>query len=349
MTVMSNGEMILYGMVGDSYWGEGFTAGEVVQALAEHGRDQDITVRINSGGGYVDDGVAIYNALAAHKGEVTVVVDAMAASSASLIAMAGDKRVMRKGAMLMIHDPSTAMWGTAEDMERARNYLEKQAESFASIYADASGDDVADVRAEMKAELWMTADEAVERGFATSVAETKSRAVAAFDYRAYAHAPEKLAVMSAKKGWGRDRNSPAAASATASTRHPKETAMTDKTEADKTTANLDDAVKTAKAEATNRIKAIMTCDEAKGREKLAEHFAYSTEMSADDAIAALKVASAATAENDNGGGAEAYATARLAAAALAGGGGKPAATASVVSIPKASAVFDMRRNALKGA
>ena len=78
-------------------------------ALAEHGRENDITARINSGGGYTHEGLAIYNALAAHKGKVRVEVDGVALSSASLIAMAGDEIIMKAGAIMMIHDPATAL------------------------------------------------------------------------------------------------------------------------------------------------------------------------------------------------------------------------------------------------
>lgn len=72
MAVLVNGELVLYGFVGDNYWDMGFTAREVIEALAEVGREADITVRLNSGGGYTDDGVSIFNALKTHKGKVTV-------------------------------------------------------------------------------------------------------------------------------------------------------------------------------------------------------------------------------------------------------------------------------------
>ena len=94
MSVLVDGELVLYGFVGDSFWGDGFTASEVIDALAELGRDADVTVRLNSGGGYTDDGIAIFNTLTAHRGKVEIVVDAMAASAASVIAMAGDTVTM---------------------------------------------------------------------------------------------------------------------------------------------------------------------------------------------------------------------------------------------------------------
>lgn len=352
MTILVNGELVLYGFVGDSFWGDGFTAREVIDALAEIGRDTDVTVRINSGGGYVDDGIAIHNALLAHKGKVTVVVDALAASSASVIAMAGEERIMRKGSMLMIHDPSSVIWGTAEDMAKASAMLEKHADNLAGIYADVTGEDVADIRADMKEELWLTADEAVERGFATAANDNKARAAAAHDYSVYAHAPQRLVALSTQKNWSHNEAHPKAlASATAATRQPKETpAMTDKTTAETKPADTAEAtanaVSKAQADAKDRIKAIMNCDEAKGRETLANHFAFETDMAPDAAVAALKVAPKAEANGDDQAGT--YEAKRLAAASLASPSG-----ASVSQKPKASlnpsAIFNARRQAMKGA
>lgn len=201
MPVLQDGELILYGFVGDNFWDDGFTASDVMAALAEVGRETDITVRINSGGGYVDDGIAIYNALAAHKGKVRVEVDAMAASAASLIAMAGDTIVMRTGSMMMIHDPARITWGTAEDHARSVDILDKQAAMMAGIYADRSGNDADKAREAMKAETWMTAEEAVEAGYADEAEGAKTKAYAAFDYRIYANAPSSLKALASRRKW----------------------------------------------------------------------------------------------------------------------------------------------------
>lgn len=352
MAILVDGEMILYGFVGDSFWGDGFTAREVIDALAEHGRDNDITVRINSGGGYVDDGVAIFNALSNHKGKVTVVIDSLAASSASVIAMAGSERIMRKGAMIMIHDPSSVVWGTAEDMEKAVRMLEKHAENLAGIYADVTGEDADDIRADMKEETWLTAEDAVERGFATSSSDKKAKAAAAHDYSVYAHAPERLVALAEKRDWSRERpQSRAKASAKAATgRKEEKSDMTDKTQADNQAAETEKAVSAAadkaRADTKDRIKAIMTNDEAKGRETLAQHFAYETEMSADDAIAALKVAPKAQAAAADP--AATYEQQRLAAAGLTQTAGAGNATAKADLNP--SSIYAARREAAqKGA
>lgn len=356
MAVLVDGELVLYGFVGDSYWGDGFTAREVIDALAEIGRDNDVTVRINSGGGYVDDGVAIFNSLTAHKGKVTVVVDAIAASSASVIAMAGDERIMRKGAMMMIHDPSSVAWGTAADMERAVKMLEKHAENLAGIYAEVTGEDVGDIRDDMKDELWLTAEEAVERGFATSANDNKAKAAAAHDYSVYAHAPERLVALSGRKNWShaeaRHPSPPKAmASATAANRQTKEKSMkTDNSPADANAADnakaLADAAAKAQADTKARIKAITTCEEAAGREALASHLAYETDMDAEAAVAALKAAPQASADSGSG---RDYETRRLAASALAQPGGEKTAAPSVAAKLNPTAIFNARRQATKGA
>ena len=103
--LLLNGALMLYGDVGDPFgWGDGFSASDVAEALAEHG-DGDITVRVNSGSGIANEGMAIYSLLKGHAGKVTIAVDGVAASAASLIAMAGSEIEMRDGAMMMIHDP----------------------------------------------------------------------------------------------------------------------------------------------------------------------------------------------------------------------------------------------------
>lgn len=250
MTVYENGELVLYGFVGEDYWDEGFTAREVISALAEHGRDNDLTVRLNSGGGYTHEGMSIYNALKAHAGNVRIEVDGVALSSASLLAMAGDEIVMKAGSLMMIHDPSGITIGNADDHEKSREMLDKVGDSMASIYAQRSGKEVADVRASMKDEIWLTAEEAVEQGYATEAESAKAKAVAAFDYRIYAHAPQKLKTLASKKHWSLEEAMSRAAAAASPTGHQQEQSMTDKPQADASTADLDKAKAEAAANAT---------------------------------------------------------------------------------------------------
>lgn len=293
MTVLVDGELVLYGYVGDSFWEQGFTASDVVYALSEVGRTTDITVRINSGGGYVDDGIAIYNALVAHQGRVTVLVDAVAASAASLIAMAGDTITMRAGSEMMIHGLSGVAVGKVKDLKSYTEHAEKLNRGLAEIYAEQSGEDVEGLLAEMEGEIWMTPDEAVERGFATDAVKAKAVKVTAYDYRQYENAPERLVALAKKKDWTFDATGQKAASAAKTKAKEKEKPTMAKTPApaDPTPAPQQAETPTA-ADVKARIKAITEDDAAQDHPGLAKHLAFDTDMSAEDAIGALKAAGA---------------------------------------------------------
>lgn len=200
--ILKDGELFLYGTVGEIFFDEdSFSSRAVVNALSAHGRGEDITVRINSGGGFTDEGVAVYNALFAHQGKVTVVIDGVAASAASVIAMAGDEIIMRNGSYMMVHDPAGITVGNAQDHTKTIEALETIANSMAGIYADRTGRDLEEVRAEMKEERWMTPSEAVEAGYADRTEKTRARQATAFDYRMYAHAPDRMVALAESKGW----------------------------------------------------------------------------------------------------------------------------------------------------
>lgn len=200
---MSKNELVLYGTVGFDWWGDDyFTAKQVREQLA--GMTGDITVRINSGGGIASEGQAIYTMLVDYPGKVTVIVDGVAASAASLISMAGDEIIYRQGAWTLIHDPATP-WtmgrGTEEDHIKEAELLGVISNAYADIYAATSGLSREECRDIMKAETVLDGEMAVERGFATSVnSAEKSVPEAAFDYRIYAHAPEHLRKASRKLG-----------------------------------------------------------------------------------------------------------------------------------------------------
>ncbi|MCG3266105.1 head maturation protease, ClpP-related [Yoonia sp. I 8.24] len=346
MTILVDGELVLYGFVGESYWGDGFTASEVLDALAEVGRDADITVRINSGGGYTDDGIAIYNALLAHKGDVAVVVDAMAASAASVIAMAGDSITMRAGALMMIHDPAGSTWGNAESHAKSVAQLNKLADLMAGIYADQSGEDAADIRTDMKAEIWLTGDEAVSRGFATETEGGQSKSVAAFDYRVYDNAPQKLVAMAKKENWSFKTEARKAASAASPPAKVKETPTmaTQPAPADPN-ASAQSSAPLSAADVKARIKAITEDDAAQGCEGLAKHLAFDTDLPVDEALAALK-ASASDAPAPSGDepvDPKGYQARRSAAADLAQpGGGAPAPKKTAATIDT-SGIYAGRR------
>lgn len=182
-----DGELVLYGTVGGSVFSdEGFSAREVVDALST--LKGDIAVRINSGGGSVFDGVAIYEALKAHRGAVTVHVDGIAASAASVIAMAGKTIVVPDAAMLMIHNAWTVTVGDASDHAKSAGVLEKINGQLADVYAKRAKLKRAYVAELMDDETWMTGGEAVDMGFADRTSEAEAT-YARFDYSQYRHAP----------------------------------------------------------------------------------------------------------------------------------------------------------------
>lgn len=319
MPIYQDGALHLYGVVGENYWGEGFTALQVVEALADHGRDNDITVRVNSGGGIASEGIAIFNALTAHKGRVRVEVDAIAASAASIIAMAGDDIVMRAGALMMIHDPASFGAGTADDHEKQRDLLDKIGTQMAAIYADRSGQSDSNVRAAMKQELWLNPSEAVELGYATEAEEERALAWAAFDYRIYAQAPAPLMALAKSRRWTLPKNNtpPAAKATTRTATRQQEKTMSGTTPAASETVDIETIRMQAASEAVSayrdRRMAVLALDEAKGREKLAEML-LDTELPVEQIKAALGVApvtSGATAPDAN-----AYEAARTVGAGL---------------------------------
>lgn len=172
-TDTSPAEIMIYDQIGASFWDDsGVTAKDVIAALAS-ADGKAVNVRINSPGGDVFEGYAIYNALQGYKGGVETTVDGLAASAASWIALAGDKVTMGPMSMFMIHDSSTMAFGNKQDLLATAGILSKLDNQFAEIYAAKTGKSVADMAAAMTAETFYTAAEAKEAGFADVVLDTK--------------------------------------------------------------------------------------------------------------------------------------------------------------------------------
>lgn len=150
------------------WFGGGVSAEGMIAQLNEI-TTANIDVRINSPGGAVFEAIAIYNALVKHPANINVYVDSLAASAASVIAMAGDKLTMMVGSQMMIHDAMGLEMGNARDLREYATFLDKQSDNIASIYADRAGGEVKQWRALMIAETWMFANEAVEMGLADVV------------------------------------------------------------------------------------------------------------------------------------------------------------------------------------
>lgn len=171
----------------------GITAAKLTEEL----RAMDvphIDLRINSPGGDVYDGITIHNALKAHPAHVHVHVDGVAASIASVIAMAGDEVTMARGSQMMIHEGHTVAAGTAEDMRKTATVLDRFSDTIADFYAARAGGTRETWRNRMKAETWYDANEAVKAGLADKV-ETPTRTLKAsfdlsvFNYAGRLHAP----------------------------------------------------------------------------------------------------------------------------------------------------------------
>ncbi|WP_375261847.1 head maturation protease, ClpP-related [Palleronia sp.] len=311
--IVSDGRLTLTGYVGE-HWAygdeiiiDGFTHPMVLNALAEIDDGSDLTVHINSGGGYAVEGIAIHSVLAQRSGRTDVVIDGEAASAASLIAMVGETIRMSSGAQMMIHDPAGFTFGTVEDHEASIRSLESLATSYARVYSRRSGMTVDEARAIMKAETWYGDEEAVEAGFADEVLEIKRQAIAAFPYDAYARAPQKLVAQAKENGWRLPATRPAvptaptAAKPVAETRQAKETPMTDKERADQLAAELEQLKASGSTAASDAVTAdrkrrasIMALPEAKGREALASYFADETDDEVEKVQKALAAAPAAT-------------------------------------------------------
>jgi len=162
-------QLDLYGDVGDP---AGIDAAKVVALLRNAPDAKRINIRLNSPGGSAFDGIAIFNALKDHPAEVTVKVDGLAASAASIIAMAGDTIEMGEGSFLMVHRAHGLAYGHRGDLRELADVLEKADGEIVSLYAGRTKKPLATVRGWVDAETWFTGQEAVEAGLADRIVQT---------------------------------------------------------------------------------------------------------------------------------------------------------------------------------
>lgn len=159
----------IYDAIGADPWtGEGVTAKLVAGVLRKVG-SRDVTVNVNSPGGDFFEGVAIYNLLREHQGKVTVKVMGLAASAASVIAMAGDEIQMGEGSFLMIHNAWAVAMGNRNDMRATADILEPFDAAMASLYAERTGMSLTEVTQMMDRETWINSDQAIDLGFANGM------------------------------------------------------------------------------------------------------------------------------------------------------------------------------------
>ena len=193
----SSAEIWLYDQVGKDMWGEGIGAKDFRAQLNGLGKVSTINLRINSPGGDVFDGFAIYNALAQHPARIVVDVDGLAASIASVIAMAGDEIRMASNSMMMIHDPQGVAVGNASEMMRTAALLDQIKGQLVDTYKR-TGMTATRLAALMQDETWMTASEAMAAGFCDSC--TTEQAVNAHFARltTYQNVPAALRAVTAR-------------------------------------------------------------------------------------------------------------------------------------------------------
>jgi ATP-dependent Clp endopeptidase proteolytic subunit ClpP len=165
-------EIMLYDEIGPSYYG--LLDGKwMVDQLREAG-GQPVRVRVNSPGGSVFEGQAMYSALASYSPGVIVQIDALAASAASFVAMAASRIEIAANAMVMIHNAWGGLYGNASEHEKAAALLRKIDDQLVEQYAARTKQDKEKIREWMAAETWMTAEEAVANGFADAVGQQLS-------------------------------------------------------------------------------------------------------------------------------------------------------------------------------
>jgi len=168
------GELSLYGEISSyTWWGDEITPSQFKKDLDALGDISTLNVYINSPGGDVFAGQAIHSMLKRHDAKVNVFVDGLAASIASVIAMAGDSITMPANAMMMIHKATTFGWGDSDFFMNLAEDLEKIEQTVVNTYISKTGQSEEKIKELMKAETWMTADEALELAFIDEITEEK--------------------------------------------------------------------------------------------------------------------------------------------------------------------------------
>lgn len=181
-------EIFLYDAIGDWF---GIGADDFVKALRDL-KGRDVALRIDSPGGDVFEARAIATAVAQHDGKITAHIDGLAASAATYIATAADNVVIAPGAFFMIHNAWTLAFGNADDLDDISVLLRKVDDTIVNDYIQKTGLEDKQLRDWMKAETWFTSDEAVQHGFADSLAETKRNSSNRWNLAAYSNAPAAL-------------------------------------------------------------------------------------------------------------------------------------------------------------
>ncbi len=187
-------EISIFGDIGMSWWGDSITAADFKKDFDAIKNKASIKVLINSPGGDVFDGIAIYNIIASERAKVSVEVLALAASAASIIALAGSSLKIDTGGFFMIHNPWTWAAGSADDLRESADLLDKIGGELVNIYEAQSDLSAKEIKDFMDEDKWFTADEAIEAGFADESVEHEAVAasVSINPKYAYKHIPERF-------------------------------------------------------------------------------------------------------------------------------------------------------------
>lgn len=186
------GTMTLNGVIGEDWYGGGITS-EMVQNASDEMRNKRLTIRINSPGGVADEGVAIYNILRRHPGGVDTVIESLAASAASIIALAGEKRTTLRGGRWMIHKALTIAVGNSDDMKQVAKMLDSYDKSLVDIYASTmKGTDKDAILQLMSDESWYTGSEAVAVGLSTDYDEDEMPSESPMNAAWFTKAPKDI-------------------------------------------------------------------------------------------------------------------------------------------------------------
>lgn len=192
-------EVLIYQDIGDG-WVGGISAKRFADDLAKLGAMDEINIRVNSNGGSVFDGVAIFNTLKKNPARIVVDVDGIAASIASIICMAGDEIRMAANSFLMIHNPWIVASGTAGELRNIAARMDKVRETMLDTYANRPKTTRSKVSEWMNAETWFTADEALAAGLIDGVSqELKMAALSWFDLSRYRNPPKQLLKAQSKR------------------------------------------------------------------------------------------------------------------------------------------------------
>ena len=189
------GVLTLYGEISDETWfGDEVTPKTFGKELAALGKLDRLDIYINSPGGDVFAGFAIYNMIKRSAAEVVAHVDGLAASAASIVCMAADKIVMPKAASMMIHNAAAGTYGNKTKLRKMADELERVDGQMAAIYAERSGMDVAEAARMMNEETWMTGEEAIAVGLCDELDDTQAVACAGLEKHTaeYHNIPERL-------------------------------------------------------------------------------------------------------------------------------------------------------------